>query len=205
MSYTFPIFTTSFWDLLPAESQMFHLPRISTDFSLGSGDSITSELADPRWRGTVNLAPDPWVDHERIAALVRVLMRPGATFNATPYQARAQTGGTFALASSSAPNLAAFSGVGASVTLPVGYFFSMNYGGPHRLHQIAEAAVANGSGLTPEVEIVPPLEPGWVVGQVVTRTKPLVRAKIIPSSVQQGTMSAGITSGLSFDWVQTFR
>jgi hypothetical protein len=98
--------------------------------------------------------------------------------------------------------------------LPPGYALSrrdalaFSYGtNPVRfaLHRLVGPVVADGSGLTPLVEVVPNLRPGWTAGAAVQLVKPACKAIVVPKSFQPGRRKARMTTGASFRWQQTLR
>lgn len=196
-----------FWDLLThAPGSTFYLNRPATTRMLGSSEELVLQVAPMRWRGTVVVALDRWLDNEADLARVRARSRAGFRFVATSPAVVGQNGlSDVALASSSTPQVISISGLAANEVVPVGFQFSALYGGAQVLHQVVEQATANGSGVTPEFEIEPPLLPGWVVGQALRRNRPILRARIVASTLDQGSFDAVVQSGFRFDWVQSFK
>ena len=61
-------------------------------------------------------------------------------------------------------------------------------------------------GVTPMIEVVPPLRPGATVGAAVALTHPSCKVQMVPRSFQAGAQRAGgLIEGVSFQIMQTLR
>jgi hypothetical protein len=93
--------------------------------------------------------------------------------------------------------------------LSVGDFLSFQYGSnPTRyaFHQIAQGGMADSmNGTTPQMEVIPPLQPGAVPGTPVVLNRPVLKAIIEPGSIREGRDVRTRRSGISFNWLQTLR
>lgn len=101
-----------------------------------------------------------------------------------------------------------FSGLPSGYVLSPGDMFAFTYGSnPTRyaMHRIVAGSTASGLGTTSDnpAEVVPPLRDGFTLGAAVTLVRPAFKAII--SRPQYGTRQGVITSGASFDFVQTLR
>jgi hypothetical protein len=95
-------------------------------------------------------------------------------------------------------------GVPAGYRITIGDFVSFDHGTSpvHRcLHQCVAAAVADGSGVTPMIEVRPHIRAGAVAGLGVTLKRPSAEMYIVPGSYDSHTTRAPL-SAMSFTAVQ---
>ena len=87
----------------------------------------------------------------------------------------------------------------------VGDYIAFDYSGRRALHQVIDGKTANASGVTGNIEVVPPFRPGIANGLAVSVGNPALRAVMVPGTLDMGR-SAGIWhEGISFRWTQTLR
>jgi hypothetical protein len=72
----------------------------------------------------------------------------------------------------------------AGFTLSVGDFLAFTYGTLRALHQVMEAATADGLGTTPYFEVRPAIRPGYVIPSAVTLKRPEADFRLLPGSVE---------------------
>jgi hypothetical protein len=75
------------------------------------------------------------------------------------------------------------SGLLAGQTVSRGDYMSFTYGSNRALHRFVEGGAADGSGVTPELEVRPHLRPGWTVSQAINLKAPRGIFTLIPGSV----------------------
>jgi hypothetical protein len=166
-----------------------------------NGRTIVKDFGSPLWRATYqsrSLAPndlDAW--KARLALLENGLQ----TFKGIPlsrcfpilYPSGSwPTGGSFDGVSATIASINVNNKALAVDMLPAGFAFSVGdyisiaysssptkYG----LHQVMEAATADGSGLTPEFEVRPHLWPGMAVNDLVSVKRPMCPMAIVPGSI----------------------
>jgi hypothetical protein len=80
--------------------------------------------------------------------------------------------------------------------LSVGDYVSLEVQGRRVLHQLVEAATANGSGVTPEFKVQPAPWPGTIADVAVILKKPSCRMALLPQSIT--TRTAGMYTTISF-------
>lgn len=197
-----------FQDLLRMASVTFDPQVRGSTLSLGGGEDITAFQGYPLWGGAIQLSPEYHADSEADLALLRRLNRTGQFFTLTPPHMQNQGAAVGQIYSSSAANLIAIGGVTSGREFKRGEFFSFTFGSSpvkYALHQFAEDAVADSVGNTPEVEIEPPLQPGWTVGTEVRFSRPICKAKLVGGSLVGPNNRPVIAAGTSLQWVQTFR
>ena len=93
------------------------------------------------------------------------------------------------------------SGLDPGFVLSKGDYLSFDYGGSRALHRLAEGAVANGFGVTPQFEVRPHLRPGWVLDAGVKLKRPSALFTLVPGSVSQ-TLNNGESTVISFQAMQ---
>jgi len=95
-------------------------------------------------------------------------------------------------------------GLPPGYVLSVGDFLSFSYGSnPTRyaLHQVATLSIADGAGITPLTEVMPPVRPGAATGTVVVLVRPFMKAVLIPGD--PGRAGVKFVDGLTLDFIQT--
>lgn len=94
-------------------------------------------------------------------------------------------------------------GLPAGYVLTEGDMLAFDYGSPtaRALHEVSEAATANGSGITPQFEVAPNIRPGAAADIVVTLIKPAAEMRVVPGSIGISTVDR-FKSSVSFKAVQ---
>lgn len=214
---TFPLALGDFFDLLPIRSASQDCPENAVTSITGGGEVIRATLAPQLWRGTVELAPRHHGEAARIAALLDLIQRPGASFLAYDKrlpgpQSGGSTGNLIRLNSINADNRRlALENLPAGYVLQRGDYIAFTYGSPSKcaLHRVVPATVTASSGLvagiTGEFEVTPLIRPGAAVNDPVTIVKAPFKAVLVPGSLSTGSGQRTITSGMSFSFVQTLR
>lgn len=178
---------------------------------MGSGQIIVSDLAPKNWEFEVSLINMESRDARRVqAAIERLDEGMNSFFLSDPRAAYpvADYGGTIlgasvvrinALVGGDARYLS-LKGLPAGYVLSAGDMLHFDFGSPSKraLHRIVDGGVANGSGITPNLEVRPHIEPGAAVDAVVTLVRPAARVKIIPNSFDPGTARQMLTTGMGF-------
>jgi hypothetical protein len=218
---TFPLSLAGFFDLLPIRSAAVECPENSVTSITGAGEVIRATLAPQLWRGSVELAPRYHGEAAKIAALLDLLQRPGASFLA--YDPRLKfpqadpAGTTLGSANVRVHSVnadrrrLALNGLPAGYVLTRGDYLAFTYGSPakYALHRVVAATVTASSGLIPgitgEFEVTPPIRAGAAASDSVSLAKPACKAVLLPGSLSTGAGQRRITSGASFQWVQTLK
>lgn len=193
---------TDFWDLLPITRLTLELSESIESKSTAGGEILRSSYGARNWFGQVTLNREIINTSEETRALIRRIQRPDVHFIFTPrhFDRSALTDGT--LYSVDNGRSLRFAGLAPGVLYKAGTFFSLFYGGSHRLHQLAASATVNGSGILGPVEIVPDLVPGWALNSVVNFTPALCRACYVPGSMAEAEVYRSEISGVSFRFRQ---
>ncbi len=213
-----PLPLSEFWgDLRLAPGLPPELSELSAQNQTAGGEVIGASWGARLWRFSVSLAAMAADDLDVLAGRLDMLADGGRTFLAVPpYRAapQADPGGLFIGGAS--PQIATLPVGGNSLTLsglPAGYkltagdFFSFQRSTPSRyeLHRLVTGGLANASGVSPVLQVVPALRPGVVVGAAVTLRNPVMRARIVPGSLRMAARDLATAGGPSFEVIQTLQ
>ncbi len=211
MSLTFPL--TDLIDRMLVKTCEFDLD-FNQDISLaGDGGLWVKDLAPPLWQAKLTSNELVHAKALQCQALYNAMGGSLQTFLAwnplAPYP-QADPSGTILGASTvkihtvdSGMVLLRLKGLPVGYVVTLGDFLCFDYGaGPSRaFHQIAETAVADGTGVTPLFQIAPPLRTGAAADQIVTLKKPAALMRMRPKSFKIGNTSR-MKSVVSFEAVQ---
>jgi len=218
MAFSFPLTTAQFFQLLPVREISFDLPESVEHSETGAGEILTADLGTRLWKGEVSLdgmTPD---EAATVLPLLDVLRRAGGSFMAYDLSRpgpRYDLTGT--ILGASVPKLHTvaantreirISGLPAAYQLRSHDYLAFSYGASptrYALHRIATGATADGTGLTPLIEVSPNLRPGWALNADVKLVRASCKAVLVPGSVQPGRRKAALTSGAGFKFIQTLR
>jgi len=218
MAFVFPLALAGFMDILPIKDMTFDLSEAVETEETAGGEILTADLGTRLWHGEVSLADMQPDEADHALAMLDLLRRAGGSFlchdRARPWPRVDWQGAVLAGFAPTLHSVAASTREVRLAGLPPGYALShrdalgFSYGSnPVRfaLHRLVAPVVADGTGLTPLVEVVPNIRPGWAAGAVVNLVKPACKAIIVPKSFQPGRRKARMTTGASFRWQQTLR
>ncbi len=218
MAYVFPLAAADFMDLLPIREMTFELSEAVETDETGGGEILTADLGTRLWQGEITLGDMLPDEADDALGMLDLLRRAGGSFmchdRSRPWPRSDWQGAAVAGASPVLHTVAASTREIRISGLPAGYQLrrrdavAFSYGAnPTRyaLHRLAAPVTANGSGLTPLVEVTPNIRPGVSTGAAVQLIKPACKAVIVPGSYQPGRRKARLTSGVSFKWQQTLR
>ncbi|HGG04725.1 MAG TPA: hypothetical protein ENK28_04650 [Aliiroseovarius sp.] len=204
----YPLSLADFMDLLNVREQIITLETPVSQAVTSAGAVAGVSSVAPRWSVVFKMAPVSQAGGSEIIARMRAIAPAHARFLVAPiYNSRPKSdpGGTVSgssvtVSSTGAEKVTlALAGLPAAYDLSVGDYMSVTVGTVPHFHQIVEAATANGSGVTPEFSIVPPLSASVVAGQAVTLVNPTMLASAIPGSVREGVLTMDqLMSGASF-------
>lgn len=94
-----------------------------------------------------------------------------------------------------------FNNLPAGFVLTAGDYLAFTYGTSRAFHQIVESATADGSGVTPEIEVRPYIRPGFTLNAAITLKEPKAVFRMLPGSISTQTDGALFTT-ISFKAVQ---
>ncbi|PWE26642.1 hypothetical protein C4N9_20465 [Pararhodobacter marinus] len=214
MALSFPLALDAFFGGLPVRTSTFHLPATLAVSRTRGGAVKTARVAERLWQGQITLPLMRHAQAAQVAALVSVLCEPGRTFLVHPRPLFAPIiDPSGAALDGYVPTIESIEDGGREFRiegLPPGYvisggdFLSFVYGSnPTRfaLHQAVTVATADGAGLTPKIEVTPPIRPGAAIGAAVTLVRPFTKAVLFPPIAPISQILT--TSGLTLDFVQT--
>lgn len=219
MIRTYPLPIEDFIEALPIKSISFDLSSAATSSQTEGGELISTDTGIRLWQGEVTLGRMTRPEARNAMALIDMAHAPAASFmiydTTAPYPLNDPNGTNI---SGATPNiqtlypdeaqLLQFKDFPAGYTLSVGDYVAFEYGSdPVRfaLHRFQTPVSAAQTGITAQVEVMPPLQPGAAIDMPVTVSRPSCKAKIIPGSVQTGRQDRFMRDGVSFRFVQTLR
>ena len=204
---TFPVDLVAWLAPLRVQQQAFGLGEgLTVQNQTAGGEVIRSGGAARLWRGSLALAPRTHAAAMLLEARLRVLSAAGASFNIGDMR----RAGAAQAAQINSTNFATAGDIVTLKALPVGHvvaagdYLAFDHSGRRALHQVVTGSTANASGVTGNIEIVPPLRAAPAVGTSVT-IGGKCRAVMLPGSLDPGTAGQVITAGATFDWIQTLR
>lgn len=202
----------TFADRLKIRSVVWQLQRFDEISGLAGGDILAAQLMQPKWSGTVTLAPMYHAEAAQVQALVESLDGPMRAFylyapqmpNPQAYDGHDLSGVTIGSVGSNNRAMT-LAGLPEGFTVTVGDSLAFDYGSnPTRraFHRILETRTATALGNTSLFEVRPHFRPGVQAGLAVTLIKPAAKVFIMPGSFNPGTAEGVVTSGMSFEVMQ---
>lgn len=212
MALVFPLSMSSFFAPLRVVTSSFHAPATLAIGRTRGGSVTSARLAERLWTGQVTLRPERHASAAVIDARVSVLSEPGRSFFAHPLPLFAPIADPSGAALGAAapqihtltsPRELRIGGLPAGYVLSDGDFIGFTYGSPVRyaLHQIVIGAVAAGDGVTPNIEVSPPIRVGAATGAAIALVRPTIKAVLSPGA--PGVARPRMSSGLTLDFIQT--
>ncbi len=212
MAYTFPLPVSQFWALLPIRELSFDLSEnVEVTGETEGGEVLTAQRGTRLWQGEVMLDDMLPAEAAETGAMLDVVRRHGASFMAFDTGRpgpRADLAGVALVGSTPRLNAVAannceirVSGLPGNYRLERSDYLAFSYGAnPVRfaLHRLAAPVTANGSGLTPFVEVSPNLRPGWAANAPVTLAPAACKFRIQPGSFNPGRRRSALTTGVGF-------
>lgn len=209
-----PLPINTFADKLKIASVKWRLQEQQEVSGMASGQILVADLAPALWTAEVVLAPMYNEEAAQVQALIESLdgslrsfylyapQRPGPQYDPKGTILGSSEPKIYALESGS-KELQIY-GLPEDYRLTIGDFFAFNYGSPARraFHRILTTVTADGSGITPVLEVRPYLRTGVANDIAITLVKPAAKVGIVPGSFDPGTSDAVITSGMGFSVMQ---
>lgn len=218
MTLTFPLALADFWDQLLISTISMAPEDQSETSGVASGQILTREVAPALWRGTVTLGRLTPSEAADIAPLIDLVRRPGSSFLACDlkrgYPQLDPVGAVLGAATIVVDTVAAsgreiiLAGLPPNYPLSRGDLIGVTWGsGPVRygLHRIVVPSSADVTGRTGWNEVTPPYSPALQSGDVAVLGRPVIKALIVPGTVQPGTLRSGLVEGIGFSFTQTLR
>lgn len=213
--FSFPLSLATFMDQLLIAEVAFYPPVQVEIAQTAGGEVLTHELGPQLWRGRITLDAMQDIEARDPEVLLDLLTPSGRFFWAydsrRPCPLNDPTGSILGAATptiDSLPNWRelTLAGLPAAYQLRRGDYLAFDYGSPSRraLHRVATSTVtANGAGVTPVFEVIPPIRSGALVGAAVTLVKAACKARLLPGQVDHGSTRSAVTEGMSFQFIQT--
>lgn len=218
MALTFPLAAAEFFDTLKVSQMTFDCPEQVQVARTGGGEILPANIGPRLWTGEVSLWDQGHSAVAPVLAMISALREPGASFLAYDLTAPAPqsdpdgvalaTVTPLILALPSDARMLSLKGLPSGFVLTAGDYLGFSYGtNPVRraLHRVVSGVVASGTGQTAAFEVTPPRRPGAAINTAVSLVKASCKARIVPGSVSSGAAAAGITSGITFKFMQTLR
>ncbi len=216
MALSFPLSTAQFFDLLPIRAFRMK-PADNRAFSeTGGGELIAAGRGQRLWQGEVTLDLDIHAQIAGLDAKLSLLEEAGASFlmydPRKPFPAADPDG---SILSGSSPVIATLNANNRELTisgLPAGYVLTegdligWTYGASplrYTLHRIVTGGTANGSGVSPSIEVSPFIPNGVSTGAAVSLIRPPIKARL--PQADYGAGRSVISEGGSFQFIQTRR
>ena len=186
-------------NILRIASVQFDLLRFEESSGAGSGQLWTAEMADPLWQATITMSNCEWPLAREINAKVKALgtMKSMHFADASYSPAAGGTPGSDVTISAISADRTriALTGLPAAYRGTAGDRLNINSGGASLyIGEFAETVSANGSGVTAQITITPPLPFSLATGASVAMAAPVLRARVgafTPYTWQLGDYGAG--------------
>lgn len=207
---------SEFADKLFVQTIRWTLERTQQVQNLGNGEVLSSDIGPAFWQAQVSLAVRSNEESAEIEALIESLSGSTQAFlfydprkqfpisdvNGTTLGSNTVRINSFDIATASL----SLKGLPSGYQLNVGDLLDFDYASPARraLHRITEAAVANGSGVTPSFSVAPQIRTGISIDDDVSLVKPSAKMIIIPGTLRVSSTSS-LTSQIQFRARQTLR
>lgn len=216
MALTWPLPLSAFLDTLPIQRVTFQLANSVTHSETGGGEVISHRRGARLWAGKIILDKDYHAVWAAIEARLALLEEPGASLLIKDVRMSGPIADRdHSLLGAAVPKIATLDSNNREMTvkgLPAGYVISQGdllgftYGtSPIRyaFHRVVTGGIANGLGITPDIEVIPFIRPGAQVNAVLTLGDPVLKAKL--TNAEYGNSRSIISEGGSMSWTQTLR
>ena len=216
MALTWPLPLSAFLDTLPIQRVTFQLANSVTHSETGGGEVISHRRGARLWAGKIILDKDYHAVWAAIEARLALLEEPGASLLIKDVRMPGPIADRdHSLLGAAVPKIATLDSNNREMTvkgLPAGYVISQGdllgftYGtSPIRyaFHRVVTGGIANGLGITPDIEVIPFIRPGAQVNAVLTLGDPVLKAKL--TNAEYGNSRSIISEGGSMSWTQTLR
>lgn len=216
MALSFPLSPAQFFDLLPIRAFRMKPGDNRTFTETGGGELISAGRGQRLWQGEVTLDLDIHSTIAGLDATLSLLEQTGASFliydPRKPYPSMDPSG---SIISGASPVIATLNANNRELTvsgLPAGYVITRGdligwtYGANplrYAVHRVVTGGAANGSGVSPSLEVTPFVRQGVSTGAAVSLVRPVIKAKL-PQADYGGGRSV-ISEGGTFQFTQTLR
>lgn len=218
MALEFPLYLTQFFDLLPIASRVFEISGGVDVAETADGEILSSDTGSALWSGSFDLdtlTPDEASD---VLPLVQLLRRSGTSFLVgDPMRQFPRLDPQGLILGASTPTIHAIAVTMRELSiagLPSGYQISRGdllsfvyLSGPTRyaLHECLTDVTVPVGGVSPLIEVSPPIRAGAVPGTEVRLSRTRCKARLIPADTTLGAAQASIYPGARIAWRQSLR
>lgn len=215
MVQSFPMALDEFFEGLPIKSFRPDLGEALEYNQDGSGAILTADHGPRLWKNDIVIRTGDYALIEQIKARLNMLRYANRSLfvHSMPFMApQADPDGsilgsnTITLTDVQSNNrVVELSGFPVGYKLTTGDFMTFAYGSNpvrYAMHQFAEDAVADGSGVI-TIEVNSFIRSGYVLDAEVVLKKPFYKAVIVPNSTEVGAMSGQFGEGIKFTVIQT--
>lgn len=206
-----------FWNDLRFAQAVPELSGSTVQNTTAGGEIMTGSVGARLWQFQVTLAGMARQSMDILSGRLEMLAEAGESFLAfPPFNAYPSADPMGMFLGAAVPQIASLPAGGKTLTLSglpglyiltAGDFIAFQRGSPARyeLHRLVTGGRADAAGLSPVLQVVPPLRPGVVVGAAVTLARPVMRALIVPGSYKSTPRTPGLVAGPSFQITQTLQ
>ena len=213
MPRTYPLALSEFQDLFNLQFARF-IPDGAKEVTRdGNGKQFSASVGDVIWKGKFRIPPtnDRSLAH-KIDTLLSLAHRSGSSVLLyDPSKTHPADDPDGSILGASTPQISsldatdarlmAISGLPANYQLRFGDHIGIVQSGLYMLHSVAEDVQANGSGVTPLLEVDPFVRDELNTGSPVTLIKPVIKA-VISATPDYGSHRAVVSSSKAFQFVQ---
>ena len=204
---------------LPISDMTMRCPSQSEHNRTGSGEQLGADIGVRLWQGEIILGRMTRSEAGEVEVLVDLMAQTGRSFRCfdirRPYPFSDPKGTAISGFSPvihalypTVPNELRIGALPNSFTLSAGDYLSFSYGSNpvrYALHRVVTTVTAASGGITPVMEVDPPIRSGAVVGAAVELVQPWCKAVVVAESVQPNRTRQTISEGLRFSFVQSLR
>ena len=219
MALEFPLALADFFENLDLTESTLDLPEsMVVTGRTGGGEVLTATSGVRLWEGDVVFMPQSYADADAILAKISILREPGRPFFVTHAARPApRYDPTGAILGGAQPKISSVASNNRDLTIkdmPAGYVIapgdhiSWRYGiNPdyrYAFHRVVQGGVASGGG-TVTVEVTPYIRTGALPDLDIKLINPMLKAVLVPRTVDTGKYSGRLVTGIKFGWRQTLR
>ena len=173
-----------------------------------NGDVYVSSFGTALWQGSITVTPMNTAQMRQLEARIRVLQRADAVFfigDTMDDPANGNPGSPLIAGVNASTGVLNIKGMTGNYAIRAGMRLSWRYGNRYAYHETVEQVTAGPGGVA-NVEVNPPIEPGWEVDTpILMGSEAYCAAVMMPGTLEEGEADGMITQGFTFTWRQTLR
>lgn len=211
MPVTFPVnlfdYLSDYGRLRPMRRR-FDITDPRTYAESNGGQGYINSFGTSLWYGSLQVTPLHTSLMRPLEARMRLLLRADAIFllgDPMDDPARDSPGAPNISAVSTTTGVLTIKGFNPGYAIPAGLRLGFKYGTRYAYHETSEKVSANSSGIA-NVEVFPPIEPGWAANTPIKLgSDAIMAATMVPGSWEPGEADATQTQGFTFTFRQSLR